>query len=114
MALLAAAYVFGKRDHMRMSFLSDKITGKPKMILEIAIELLIMVMVGFVMIFGGFSIMQLTMTQATASLGIPMGVIYTIIPISGCIIFVYSILNIIDLLHSGSAGEGDGRKEESA
>ncbi|MGM9676635.1 MAG: TRAP transporter small permease [Butyricicoccus sp.] len=114
MALLAAAYVFGKRDHMRMSFLSDKITGKPKMILEIAIELLIMVMVGFVMIFGGFSIMQLTMTQATASLGIPMGVIYTIIPVSGCIIFVYSILNIIDLLHSGSAGEGDGRKEESA
>ena len=114
MALLAAAYVFGKRDHMRMSFLSDKITGKPKMILEIAIELLIMVMVGFVMIFGGFSIMQLTMTQATASLGSPMGVFYTIIPISGCIIFVYSILNIIDLLHSGSAGEGDGRKEESA
>lgn len=114
MALLAAAYVFGKRDHMRMSFLSDKITGKPKMILEIAIELLIMVMIGFVMIFGGFSIMQLTMTQATASLGIPMGVIYTIIPILGCIIFVYSILNIIDLLHSGSAEEGDGRKEESA
>lgn len=114
MALLAAAYVFGKRDHMRMSFLSDKITGKPKMILEIAIELLIMVMIGFVMIFGGFSIMQLTMTQATASLGIPMGVIYTIIPILGCIIFVYSILNIIDLLYSGSAGEGDGRKEESA
>ena len=27
---------------------------------------------------------------------------------------IYSILNIIDLLHSGSAGEGDGRKEESA
>lgn len=110
----ASPMSFGKRDHMRMSFLSDKITGKPKMILEIAIELLIMVMVGFVMIFGGFSIMQLTMTQATASLGIPMGVIYTIIPILGCIIFVYSILNIIDLLHSGSAEEGDGRKEESA
>ncbi len=86
MALLAAAYVFGKRDHMRMSFLADKITGAPKLVLEIAIEILIMLMVGFVMIFGGFSIMQLTMTQATASLGIPMGVIYTIIPVSGCII----------------------------
>ena len=114
MALLAAAYVFGKRDHMRMSFLADKITGAPKLVLEIAIEILIMLMVGFVMIFGGFSIMQLTMTQATASLGIPMGVIYTIIPISGCIIFVYSILNIIDLCRGGKAGEGDGREEESA
>ena len=27
MALLASAYVFGKRDHMRMGFLADKLTG---------------------------------------------------------------------------------------
>lgn len=27
MSLLAAAYVFGKRDHMRMGFLADQITG---------------------------------------------------------------------------------------
>lgn len=97
MALLASAYVFGKRDHMRMGFLADKVTGTPKLILETVIELLIMAMVGCVMIFGGFSIMKLTMTQSTASLGIPMGVIYTILPVSGILIFVYGILNIIDL-----------------
>ena len=28
MALLASAFVFGKRDHMRMCFLADKLTGK--------------------------------------------------------------------------------------
>ena len=49
------------------------------------------------MIYGGFSIMKLTMTQSTASLGIPMGVVYTIIPISGILIVIYSVLNIIDL-----------------
>ena len=27
MALLASAYVFGKRDHMRMGFLADKLTA---------------------------------------------------------------------------------------
>ena len=107
MALLAAAYVFGKRDHMRMSFLADKVTGKPKLILEVAIELLIMAMVACIMIFGGFSIMQLTMTQSTASLGIPMGVVYTIIPVSGIIIFIYGIMNIVDLCCKGSDnGEG--------
>lgn len=41
--------------------------------------------------------MKLTMTQSTASLGIPMGVVYTIIPISGILIVIYSVLNIIDL-----------------
>lgn len=97
LSLLAAAYVFGKRDHMRMGFLADKVTGTARKVLETAIELLVMLMVGGIMIYGGFSIMQLTMTQKTASLGIPMGVIYTILPISGILIFLYGVLNIIGL-----------------
>lgn len=99
MALLAAAYVFSKRDHMRMGFLADKIEGIPRKVLEIVIELLVMAMVGCIMFFGGVSIMKLTMTQSTASLGIPMGIVYAILPISGVLIFVYGILNIIDLWH---------------
>ena len=49
------------------------------------------------MVYGGFTIMNLTMTQVTASLGVPMGVIYTVVPLSGILIVVYSILNIADL-----------------
>lgn len=97
LSLLAAAYVFGKRDHMRMGFLADKVTGTARKVLETVIELLVMLMVGGIMVYGGFSIMQLTMTQKTASLGIPMGVIYTILPVSGILIFLYGVLNIIDL-----------------
>ena len=98
MALLASAYVFGKRDHMRMGFLADKLTGTPRKILESFIELLLMVFTGVVLIYGGISIMKLTMIQKTASLGsIPMGVIYSILPVTGVLIFIYSILNIIDL-----------------
>ena len=40
MALLASAYVFGKRDHMRMGFLADKISGSAKKYLEVIIDLL--------------------------------------------------------------------------
>lgn len=99
MALLSSAYVFGKRDHMRMGFFADKIKGTPKKLLEIAIELLIILMVSGIMIFGGFSIMKLTMTQKTASLGVPMGFIYTIIPITGILILIYSIINICGILN---------------
>lgn len=109
LALLASAYVFGKRDHMRMGFVADKLTGTPKKILEVAIEILVMVFAAAVMLYGGFTIMQLTMTQVTASLGVKMGVIYTIVPISGILIILYSILNIIDLI-TGYEGEP---KEES-
>lgn len=98
MALLATAYVFGKRDHMRMGFLADKFGPGARKALSIISELLIMLLAGAVMVYGGFTIMQLTMTQSTASLGIPMGVVYTIIPISGILIVIYSIMNIIDLV----------------
>ncbi len=97
MALLATAYVFGKRDHMRMGFLADKFNQSTRKLLSILAEILIMLLAGAVMVYGGFTIVQLTMTQSTASLGIPMGVIYTIIPVSGILIVVYSVLNIADL-----------------
>lgn len=98
MALLASAFVFGKRDHMRMGFLADKLNAVGQKVLHIISEVLVMVLAGSVMIYGGVTIMDLTMTQSTASLGIPMGIVYTIIPLSGILIVVYSILNIIDLV----------------
>ena len=97
MALLSTALVFGKRDHMRMGFLADKVTGQKKKVLEIGIELLIILFALVVMVYGEISIMKLTMTQITASLGVSMGLIYTIIPLSGILIVIYGIMNIIDL-----------------
>lgn len=64
------------------------------------------------MIYGGFNIMKLTMTQSTASLGIPIGVVYTIIPVSGILILIYSILNIIDL--AAGYAKAPGGEEEQA
>ena len=100
MALLATAYVFGKRDHMRMGFLADKFSDKAQKALSIAAEVLIMLLAGAVMVYGGVTIVQLTMTQTTASLGIPMGVVYIILPVSGILIVFYSILNIVQYKQS--------------
>lgn len=109
MALLSSAYVFGKRDHMRMGFMADKAGPGGQKILSIFSELLVMLLAASVMIYGGITITQLTMTQSTASLGIPMGVVYTIIPISGVLIVLYSILNLVDII---TGVESTARKEE--
>ncbi|HBA96773.1 MAG TPA: TRAP transporter small permease [Lachnospiraceae bacterium] len=98
MALLSSAYVFGKRDHMRMGFMADKAGPGGQKVLGILSEILIMILAASVLIYGGVTITNLTMTQSTASLGIPMGVVYTIIPISGVLIVLYSILNLADLI----------------
>ena len=101
MSLLASAYVFGKRDHMRMGFVADKLSPDKLKKLNIVIELVTIAFSCIVMIYGGISITKLSMTQKTASLGIPMGYIYLVIPVTGIIIAVYGILNVIDLTGKG-------------
>lgn len=98
LALLSASFVFGKREHMRMGFLADKIKGSARTALEVVIELLILAFVSIVMIYGGIEIVGLTMSQQTASLGIPMGVVYTAVLASGIFTVLYSLLNIIELV----------------
>ncbi len=112
MSLLASAYVFGIRDHMRMGFLADKLTGKKKAVLDILIEILILIFALLTLIWGGSSIMQLSMHQVTASLGIPMGYVYTILPVSGVAIVVYSVLNVIDMLHGRNLEMPSGVEEK--
>ena len=97
MAISSSAYVFGKRDHMRMTFVADKLPKEQRKILEIVIELLIIAFAVIVLVYGGFTIMGLTMTQKTASLGVMMGVIYAVVPICGILIAIYGVLNVIDL-----------------
>ena len=61
MALLASAYVFGKRDHMRMGFLADKLTGPARKVLELCIDALTFALAAVVLVYGGISITKLTM-----------------------------------------------------
>ena len=52
MALLASAYVFGKRDHMRMGFLADKLTGSARKALELCIDALTFALAAVVLVYG--------------------------------------------------------------
>ena len=107
MSLLAAAYMFGKNGHMRMGFLADKAEGSSKRTLEVISQCLIFGFAAVIMIYGGIQITSLTMSQRTASLGIPMGYVYLIVPLSGVLILVYSIMNMAEM--TGRAGKEESR-----
>ena len=109
MALLASAYVFGKRDHMRMGFMADKLTGTARRYLEVFIDALSFFFAGVVMVYGGISLTQLTMIQITASLRISMGWIYIIVPIAGLLIMVFSVMNAADMLHKDFSEPGEAK-----
>lgn len=104
LSLLASALVFGKKEHMRMSFLGDKLKGKNAIYLGILTEIITFIFSIVVLVYGGIQITKLTMTQITASLGITMGYIYIILPISGILICIYNILNLSDSFKSLKGG----------
>ena len=109
---IVTRYFFGRPSTVSEELLTYSFTWMaPRKVLEIISECLVLLLAAVVMLYGGVSIMKLTMTQVTASLGIPMGTVYTVLPLSGALIVVYSVLNIIDLAtdsveeHSSTSAE---------
>ena len=115
LSILAAAYVFGKRGHLAMTFLSAKFTGKPRIWLDAFSEVLVFLTALFLLTIGGYDIAVENSTQVTNSLGISMGLVYSILPISGVIIMLYSLMNLIDMfkaMGSDKASEYGVQKHE--
>lgn len=98
MALLAAALVFGKREHMRMEFVADLFKGKASIRLSIISEVLVLIFSAVVLVYGGIQITKLTTLQVTASLGVPMSYIYIVVPVSGVLTVLYNIINLNELI----------------
>lgn len=55
LAMLGGAYVFGKRDHMAMTFVLDKFHGRVKTIIEMINELIIVLFGIGVLLIGGYA-----------------------------------------------------------
>ena len=94
---------------MRMGFLADKFTGPGRRYLEAAIDLLTFAFAGVVMVYGGISITKLTMIQKTASLQVPMAYVYVIVPVTGVLIMIFSLMNAIDVAHMEFKEKGEVR-----
>lgn len=95
--LLGASYVSGQKMHLAIDLLSTKLKGKNKSMLEIVIQLFVLLFAFFVMVVGGIRLVQITLTlnQISAALQIPLGYVYTVVPISGSLMVFYSIYYMV-------------------
>lgn len=98
LAILSASYVFGQRGHLCMAFVYSKFTGAKRVYLDMFSEILVIITAIFLLIYGGYVMAAQNMSQLTASLGVNMGFMYAVLPLSGVIIFVYGILNFMDMV----------------
>ncbi|MBB3141866.1 TRAP transporter small permease [Halomonas organivorans] len=98
MSMIAIAYVAGLREHVSLTLFIDKLDGLWKVMLEISIEILFIFFAVFVMIYGGTQAAYNTMSQIYPMLGIPKGVLYMSLPVSGSIIVIYCLMNCQQIL----------------
>ena len=96
--LLGAAYISGQRQHLSIDILGPKLVEKNRIRLRIGINILIIGFSFFVMIVGGSNLVYVNylLGQTSAALNIPLGTIYLALPISGFLVIVYKIIELLN------------------
>ena len=99
MALLGASLVVGERGHMNIPILVDRAKPKMRKALAVFSEVVACVFAAVILVYGGIQITTLALGQMTSSLGVPVGVFYVVLPLSGVLNIIYTVLNIIGILN---------------
>lgn len=97
MSLFGAAIVVGERGHMNIPILVEKMGDSAQKFFAIFAEVVAFAFSAVILVYGGVQITSLAMGQMTSSLGVPIGVFYIVLPVSGVINLVYTVLNIIGI-----------------
>lgn len=99
LSLLGSALVFGERGHMKLSyFAEEKASPQLQVCLSVLAELFVLVMAIIVFCWGGSGFVGVGILQQSPTLGISLGWMYAILPLSGILMVLYSILNIFELV----------------
>jgi TRAP-type C4-dicarboxylate transport system permease small subunit len=94
--VLGAAYVAGKGNHVAITYFSEKFSSANQKKVQTFINLTILTFAILGMLIGGVRLVYITLVleQLSPALKIPLGVVYSVIPISGILIIFYKILDL--------------------
>lgn len=98
MSLLGASIVTSEQGHMNIPILAEHVNFNIKKFLMCLSELVAFVFSAVILVYGGAKITNLAMGQMTASLGIPIGIFYIVLPLAGILNMIYTVMNIIEII----------------
>lgn len=98
--LLGATYVTGKQQHLAIDLFADKLHGDSRRILDVVSKLCVLIFAVSVLIVGGCWLVytRFHLGQYSASLEVPLGLVYLVLPLSGLLICLYAGADLYDLL----------------
>jgi len=94
--VLGAAYVAGKREHLAIDLLIQRSSPARKFKLEMVISILVILFSIAVLVVGGtwLSYTRFYLEVKSSALGMPLGFVYLVLPISGVLIAYFDIDNM--------------------
>lgn len=100
LAILGTAYVRGYKGQMAIDYLYNKLSPKKQQNLSLFIEFAIILFALMIMVVGGINLMYITLKlgQISPALNIPIGYVYSVVPLSGLLIIFYSVYHCFHLL----------------
>ena len=107
--LLGASHALYTKAHLGIDILTYKLKGTKKQTIEIIVNVLVFLFAFFVMVIGGYRLVNLTLTlkQISPAMGIPMGYVYVVVPLSGVLMMIYSIDFMVKALSNPESAEDD-------
>lgn len=95
--ILGAAYAAGQQTHIAIEILPPKLNVTNRIKLKIFINLLIIFFCLTVLVIGGGNLVYVNydLGQYSAALNLPLSFVYAVVPISGILVIVYKINEII-------------------
>ena len=112
--VLGAGYAVGQRDHLALELLPERLEGRRRAWLQIAIQGCIIAFAVAALIVGGLRLVyvQLTLGQTSASLDIPIGAVYLVLPLTGVVMVFYALTHIRG--HLRAIGDASATTDEEA
>ncbi|MDQ2044757.1 TRAP transporter small permease [Pseudoalteromonas sp. 20-92] len=97
--VLGAAYAYRTRAHLGLDLFYEKMKPRLKHKCAIFIELIALITASSLLIYGGALLMLLSfdLKQTSAALGINMGFVYLVLPLSGVLIAINCLDNLLQL-----------------
>lgn len=108
---LGSALIMGENGHLAVEFLPNKLKGKTAgLFVEFFIKMCSYIFI-IILLTQGFKMTRMMMFQTSPGMGIPMGIIYSVIPVSSILMILYTIQDSIAFVrkvksHTSKNGKG--------
>ena len=95
--LLGSSYALYTKAHLGIDILTARLDNAKKRLTEIIISIIIILFAFFILVVGGVRLVNITLTlnQISPAMGIPMGYVYLVLPITGLLMIYYCITFIL-------------------